>query len=68
LNNLGSKIGLRYERTGEMKDLEEAIQTARQAVESMPADHPDLGTLLNNLGVTSLQSIQGFSAVTINNL
>ena len=33
-----------------MKDLEEAIQTARQAVESTPADHPDQAGRLNNLG------------------
>ena len=33
-----------------MKDLEEAIQTARQAVESTPADHPDQAAWLNNLG------------------
>ena len=33
-----------------MKDLEEAIQTARQAVESTPADHPDRAAWLNNLG------------------
>ncbi|KAN0078521.1 CHAT domain containing protein [Elaphomyces granulatus] len=39
----------RYERIGEVKD-EEAIQTARQAVESTPADHPDRAARLNNLG------------------
>jgi hypothetical protein len=33
LNNLGVLLGRRYERTGEIKDLDEAIQTARQAVE-----------------------------------
>ncbi|KAH7114709.1 CHAT domain-containing protein [Dactylonectria estremocensis] len=50
LNNLGNKLGLRYERTGEMDDLEEAIRTARQAVELTPDDYPDLAGRLNNLG------------------
>jgi hypothetical protein len=43
---------------GEMKNLEEAIQTALQAVESTPADHPDRATCLNNLGNT-LESHKG---------
>ncbi|SPJ84208.1 uncharacterized protein FTOL_10725 [Fusarium torulosum] len=38
-----------------MKDLEEAIETARQAVKSTPDDHPDLAAMLNNLG-TKLES------------
>ncbi|EXK24672.1 hypothetical protein FOMG_18621 [Fusarium oxysporum f. sp. melonis 26406] len=50
LNNLGTKLERLYERTGEMKDLEEAIQTARQAVESTPVDSPDLAARLNNRG------------------
>ncbi|KAJ9412631.1 hypothetical protein QL093DRAFT_2027076, partial [Fusarium oxysporum] len=51
LNNLGNKLGRRYERTGETKDLEEAIQAVRQAVESTPHDHPDREGRLNNLGI-----------------
>jgi len=33
-----------------MKDLEEAIQTARRAVESTPANYPSRALMLNNLG------------------
>ncbi|KAN0071329.1 hypothetical protein V8E54_010760 [Elaphomyces granulatus] len=33
---------------GEMKNLEEAIQTALQAVESTPADHPDRATSIKD--------------------
>jgi len=33
-----------------MKDLEEAIQTARQAVESTPANYPSRALVLNSLG------------------
>lgn len=41
----------RYERTGEMADLEEAIGILRPAVHSTPDDHPRAGSL-NNLGNT----------------
>ena len=34
-----------------MEDLEEAVRVARQAVDVTPQDHPDLATLLNNLGI-----------------
>ncbi|KAH7191136.1 CHAT domain-containing protein [Fusarium oxysporum] len=50
LNNLGNKLERRYERTGEMADLEEAIRTARQAVDSAPDDYPNRAAWLNNLG------------------
>jgi hypothetical protein len=50
LNNLGGFLASRYKRTGEIKDLEEAIQTAQQrAMESTPADDPDRAVWLNNL-------------------
>ena len=47
LNNLGNKLGRRYECTGKMEDLEEAIQMARQAVDVTPKDHPNLAGRLN---------------------
>jgi tetratricopeptide (TPR) repeat protein len=50
LNSLGSWLRRRFERSGEMKDLEEAIDTARQAVQSTPPDHLNLAGCLNNLG------------------
>ena len=50
LNNLGTKLESRYERTGEMEDLKEALRVARQAVDVTPEDHPDLAGRLNNLG------------------
>ncbi|KAL2195348.1 CHAT domain-containing protein [Corynascus similis CBS 632.67] len=51
LNNLGVMLQCRYERTGEMADLEEAIEMARQAVESTPHDHPGRAACLHNLGI-----------------
>ncbi|KAK4148475.1 hypothetical protein C8A00DRAFT_47666 [Chaetomidium leptoderma] len=50
LNNLGNKLESRYERTGAMADLEEAIGVARQAVAATPDDHPNRAVCLNNLG------------------
>lgn len=39
-----------FERTERMEDLEEAIQTARRAVEVTPPNHPNMVGRLNNLG------------------
>jgi CHAT domain-containing protein len=50
LSFLAATLGTRFERSGEMKDLEEAIDTARRAVQSTPPDHPGLAMYLNNLG------------------
>jgi tetratricopeptide (TPR) repeat protein len=51
LNNLGIFLGERYERTGELADLEKAIRIARQAIDSTPGDHPDRAGSLNHLGI-----------------
>jgi hypothetical protein len=50
LSFLAATLGTRFERSGEMKDLEEAIDTARRAVQSTPPDHPGLAMYSNNLG------------------
>ncbi|KAH8776013.1 CHAT domain-containing protein [Hyaloscypha sp. PMI_1271] len=50
LNNLGNSLGSRYKRTGDIADLEEAIQVARQAVVLIPENHSDMASCLNNLG------------------
>ncbi|KAF7502886.1 hypothetical protein GJ744_004955 [Endocarpon pusillum] len=50
LNNLGTKLSCRYERTGKIENLEEAIRVARQVIEVTPDDHPNLAAGLNNLG------------------
>src|SRR2546430_3240235 len=50
LNNLGNKLGRRYECMGRMEDLEEAVRVTEQAVKVTPEDHPDLAARLNNLG------------------
>jgi tetratricopeptide (TPR) repeat protein len=55
LPNLGNQLQRRFERTGRIKNLEEAIQVSRRAVDTTPVDHPNLAVCLNNLG-NQLQS------------
>lgn len=50
VNNLGLMLESRYERTGAVTDLEEAIGMARQAVAATPDDDPDRAASLSNLG------------------
>lgn len=51
LATLVGLFGDRFLRTGAMPDLEEAIRVGREAFRSMPKDHPDRVSLLNNLGL-----------------
>jgi len=56
--NLGHNLGLRYdrtgndryERTGQLQDLEAGIALSEAAIEATPEGHPDRAGCLNNLG------------------
>ena len=50
LSNLGLALPARFERTGDLADLDAAIDVGRQAVAATPADHPDRARYLSNLG------------------
>ncbi|MCO5999815.1 CHAT domain-containing tetratricopeptide repeat protein [Actinoallomurus rhizosphaericola] len=50
LSNLGFGLGVRFERTGALADLEAAIQVGQEAVAATPTDHPDRAAHLSNLG------------------
>jgi tetratricopeptide (TPR) repeat protein len=50
LNNLGNAFLTRFERLGELSDLEDAISRFRDAVDLTPHGHPDKPGRLNNLG------------------
>ena len=50
LSNLGHALRRRFERTGDLADLNTAVSAARQAVAASPADNPDRATFLSNLG------------------
>ena len=52
LNNLGTSFRHRFERTGDMDDLSEAILNQERAVQLTPEEHPNLLTLLDNLGTS----------------
>ncbi len=49
LRNLGSALQARFERVGELVDLDEAITLVRAALRVTPADHPKRALILINL-------------------
>ncbi|WP_243407941.1 tetratricopeptide repeat protein, partial [Frankia canadensis] len=51
LSNLGIALRTRYERTGQVTDLDDAINTGQAAVDTTPTDHPDRAGYLSNLGI-----------------
>lgn len=53
-NSLGFALWNRFERAGEIKDLDRAIESMEKAVVSTPVDHVNHTTYLNNLGTTLL--------------
>ncbi|KAF5340523.1 hypothetical protein D9758_015816 [Tetrapyrgos nigripes] len=51
LNNLGIAFQSRFERLGELGDIENAIQFQQQAVDITPDGHASKASRLNNLGI-----------------
>jgi tetratricopeptide (TPR) repeat protein len=51
LSNLGIALRIRFGRTGQSADLDEAITACRDAVAGTPADHPNRPLYLSNLGI-----------------
>jgi hypothetical protein len=51
LGNLGSALCLRYEQTGSLADLHEAVRVLRQAAAAAVSTHPDLAAISSALGV-----------------
>jgi tetratricopeptide (TPR) repeat protein len=51
LNDLRIDLVDRFDRSGDFRDLNEAINVARQAVAASPAGSPELADYLSNLGV-----------------
>lgn len=49
LNNLSAFLSSRYDRIGNLDDLEAAIGHAHDAVAATPRGHPDRAARLNNL-------------------
>ena len=51
LNNLAGGLLERYDLTGLIADVDEAIQVLDEAISSTPADHPDRPARLSNLAI-----------------
>ncbi|GAW17394.1 hypothetical protein ANO14919_068510 [Xylariales sp. No.14919] len=49
LNNLGTALLSRYESTGNVKDLQDAISTTYEAIRTTPDNHVDLPARLGNI-------------------
>ena len=50
LSNLGLALRARFELTGALGDLEEAVRVGREAVAATPVGHADRAAMLSNLG------------------
>jgi hypothetical protein len=51
LNNLGTWLGTRFQRTEMMNELNRAVEVTDMAVEATPLNHPDRATYLGDLGL-----------------
>ena len=58
LNNLGNALQNRFERTGSMDDLDRAIMTNEQAVESTLDDHPNHAGMSQQFGERTTEPIR----------
>jgi hypothetical protein len=54
LNNLSSSLLSRYQRFGDLTDIQRSILMRTEAVQLAPDGHPDKPSWLNNLGVSLL--------------
>ena len=50
LSNLGATLLRRFERVGDLADLDAAVEAGRAAVAATPTGHPDQAMYLSNLG------------------
>jgi tetratricopeptide (TPR) repeat protein len=55
LKFIGNTLRSRYERSGSIHDLDLAIETTEEGLRSLPDNHPDRPSFLNNSGVALLQ-------------
>jgi CHAT domain/Tetratricopeptide repeat len=64
LTKLMTQLRDRFQRTGQMTDLEQVIQYGQQALEAIPADHPDRARYLNNLTAVFIDRFQRIGQMT----
>ena len=63
LTNLGLSYARRFERFGEVKDIDLAIQQHHEAITSTPLDSANRAMSLNNLGNSYLYRFERFGQV-----
>jgi hypothetical protein len=51
LSNSGVIPGMQHERTREIDELNHAVEAAKEAIKSIPLNHPNRPALLSNLGI-----------------
>jgi hypothetical protein len=56
--NLGGSFLRRYERFGEVKDIDNAIEHLREAIRLASQDSPELPTMLSDLGVSLMRRFE----------
>jgi hypothetical protein len=56
MGNLGATLMKRFRRTGAVADLDELVRVGRDAVATIPADHPDRALFLTNLAAALSQT------------
>ncbi|KAF8810875.1 hypothetical protein BYT27DRAFT_7090903, partial [Phlegmacium glaucopus] len=57
-NNLGNSYSHRFDRTGDLQDIDHAISHQQNAVQSTPFGHADLPSLFSNLGNSYLRRFE----------
>ena len=58
LKFIGNTLRSRFERSGSIHDLDLAIEATEEGLRSLPDNHPDRPSFLNNTGVALLQRYQ----------
>ena len=64
LIHLGHELWARFQRTGLMNDLEEAISIYRELLSLYPTFHPDRFPSLNNLAVVLQTRFEHYGGIT----
>ena len=64
LSNLGFALRVRFEQTGALGDLDDAVAAGRNAVAATPSDNPDRADYLHNLGGSLLTRFMRLDALT----
>jgi CHAT domain-containing protein/tetratricopeptide repeat protein len=62
--NLGNAFRIKYDRTGQLSDLDSSIRALQEAVAALPAGHPYRSPVLSNLGGSLLAKFERTGALS----